>query len=187
MAASKIAKLSKLQTKGPRLGLARGLLYGEPVGGPSIARSSWALGRRSFVAFVTLLATSCISPTLPPDDPPRPEVEIGNGVVLLTGVVPQPNSVVFAQNNRTGLIFGQETATGFYSFSVEAEPCDPLDLWYTAGIFRSSPIRFVPAALSRPALPRSECLGATPPRQAPPDAGEDRPVVPDAGTPTDAD
>lgn len=183
-----MAKFSKSLTKDCWLGLARGLLYGAPVGGPSIARSSWALGRRSFVGLVTLLATSCISPTLPPDDPPRPEVEIGNGVVLLTGAVPLPSSSVFAQNNRTGLIFGQETATGFYSFSVEAEPCDPLDLWYTAGTFRSSPIRFVPAALSKPALPRSECFGASAPMPAAPDAGEEaRPVTPDAGTPTDAE
>jgi hypothetical protein len=134
---------------------------------------------------LALLVPGCISPTLPPDDPPRPEVEIGNGVVLLSGAVPEANSYVFAQNNRTGLIFGEETATGIYRFSVEAEPCDNLDLWYTAGAFRSSPLRFVPAALSDPPLPRSVCFGTTPPAaQTQPDADA---ASPDAGAAAEAE
>jgi hypothetical protein len=127
----------------------------------------------------------CISPTLPPDDPPRPQVELGDGVVFLRGAVPVGPSSVFAQNNRTGLIFGQDTLDGTYGFSVEAEPCDNLDLWYTDGVFRSSPLRFVPAALSEPPLPRSVCFGATTPPRAELDAG-DAPPATDAG-PADAD
>ncbi len=111
--------------------------------------------------------TGCISPTLPPDDPPQPEVELlGGGEVLLRGVVPAWPASVLARNERTGLIFGQDTLDGFYSFVVLAERCDPLELWYTTGSFRSSPLRFVPAALTDPPLPRSVCVTAAQPELA---------------------
>jgi hypothetical protein len=167
-----MAKSSKSLVAERWLGLARGLLYGAAVGRPTTARSAWASGRRSFFVVVcALLVPACISPTLPPGDPPRPAVELGEGVVVLRGAVPQWPSSVFAQNNRTGLIFGQETLDGSYDFTVEAQPCDDLDLWYTTGVFRSSPLRFVPAALTDPPLSRSICFGATPPAEAEPDAG----------------
>jgi hypothetical protein len=151
----------------PRLGLARGLLYGSPVGRRSSARSPGATGRRSFVAALALALSGCISPTLPPDDPPLPEVELlGEGQMLLRGAVPAWPASVLARNDRTGLIFGQDTFDGFYEFRVSAEVCDPLELWYTTGGFRSSPLRFVPAALTDPPLPRSVCITAAQPEPA---------------------
>jgi hypothetical protein len=149
------------------LGLARGLLYVRVVGRRSTARFPGASGRRSFVAALALALSGCISPTLPPDDPPLPEVELlGEGQVLLTGAVPSWPASVFARNDRTGLIFGQDTFDGLYGFRVLAERCDPLELWYTTGGFRSSPLRFVPAALTDPPLPRSVCFTAAQPEPA---------------------
>jgi hypothetical protein len=111
---------------------------------------------------------------LPPDDPPRPEVELlGGGVVLLSGVVPGWPASVLARNDSTGLIFGQDTVDGFYSFEVLAERCDPIELWYTTGGYRSPPLRFVPAALTDPPLPRSVCFTAAQPEPAVPSASED--------------
>ena len=126
---------------------------------------------------MALALSGCISPTLPPDDPPLPEVELlGDGQVLLSGAVASWPSSVFARNDRTGFIFGQDTLDGLYSFRVLAERCDPLELWYTTGGFRSSPVRFVPAALTNPPLPRSVCITAAQPEPAeaePGDAGVD--------------
>lgn len=119
------------------------------------------------VAALALALSGCISPTLPPDDPPRPEVELlGEGHVLLRGVVAAWPASVFARNDSTGLIFGQDTLDGFYSFEVLAERCDPIELWYTTGGFRSSPVRFVPAALTDPPLPRSACFTTAQPEPA---------------------
>jgi hypothetical protein len=110
---------------------------------------------------------------LPPDDPPLPEVELlGDGLVLLSGAVPAWPSSVFARNDRTGLIFGQDTPDGLYSFRLLADRCDPLELWYTTGGFRSSPVRFVPAALTDPPLPRSACVTAAQPEPGQDDAAD---------------
>lgn len=104
---------------------------------------------------------------MPPDDPPLPEVELlGDGQVLLRGAVPSWPASVFARNDRTGLLFGQDTFDGFYAFRVLAERCDPLELWYTTSGFRSSPVRFVPAALTDPPLPRSVCINVGQPEPA---------------------
>lgn len=122
---------------------------------------------------LALALSGCISPTLPPDDPPLPEVELLDaGQVLLSGAVPLSPSSVFARNDRTGFIFGQDTLDGMYSFPVLAERCDPLELWYTTGGFRSAPLRFVPAALTNPPLPRSVCFTAAQPEPAEGELGD---------------
>jgi len=91
---------------------------------------------------------ACVSPTLPPDDPPEPEVELGVGVAYLRGAVPAAPAFVFVHNQATGLLFGQRTPTGAYAFQVEAEECDLLALWYEAGSFQSSAITFFPAVVA---------------------------------------
>ena len=91
---------------------------------------------------------ACVSPTLPPDDPPEPEVELGVGVAFLRGAVQAAPAFVLVHNRTTGLVFGQRTPTGAYAFEVEAEECDLLALWYEAGSFQSTAITFFPAVAS---------------------------------------
>ena len=112
-------------------------------------------------------ALGCVSPTLPPDDPPEPDlVELGMGVARLSGHVGRAPSFVFVHNRVNGLIFGQRTTDGAYDFEVETEPCDPLALWYSAGVFQSTTIIFQPAEL---AGQRGACAsGSAPPGE---DAG----------------
>jgi hypothetical protein len=90
----------------------------------------------------------CVSPTLPPDDPPEPEVELGVGVAYLRGAVAAAPAFVLVHNRATGLIFGQRTATGAYAFEVQSEPCDLLALWYESGSFQSSAVTFFPAEVA---------------------------------------
>jgi hypothetical protein len=135
--------------------------------------------RRVFVVACALLGVSCITPTLPPDDPPLPKVELlGQDTVLLSGVVPHAPASVFARNRSSGLIFGETTPDGLYDFEVKATPCDTLDFWYRSATFQSSPIRLVPGQLSEPPVPSSACSsevqGASPSGTEPlPDAGSD--------------
>lgn len=103
---------------------------------------------------------SCVSPTLPPDDPPAPDVELGRGVAFLRGSVAVAPAFVLVHNRDTGLIFGQRTASGPYAFEVIAEPCDRLALWYEAGSFRSSAVAFQPAVA---AGDRSACRAGSAP------------------------
>jgi hypothetical protein len=102
---------------------------------------------------------ACVSPTLPPDDPPEPEVELGVGVALLRGAVPAAPAFVLVHNRETGLVFGQRTPTGAYAFEVEAEGCDLLSLWYETSSFQSTAITFFPAVA---AGARNDCRGADP-------------------------
>lgn len=106
--------------------------------------------RRGFRVFAWALGAAwigCVSPTLPPDDPPEPEVELGAGVAYLRGAVAAAPAFVLVHNRATGLIFGQRTATGSYAFEVVTEPCDTLALWYEAGSFQSSAVLFRPAVV----------------------------------------
>ncbi len=96
---------------------------------------------------VALWAAGCVTPTLPPDDPPEPDVELGVGVARLSGFVGSAPAFVIVHNRVSGLIFGERTLTGAYDFEVTTEPCDLLALWYTAGSFQSSSITFRPAEL----------------------------------------
>ena len=112
------------------------------------------------------LAAGCITPTLPPDDPPVPDVELGVGVARLRGYVGSGEpAYVLVHNRVSGLVFGQRTATGAYDFEVSTAPCDLLALWYTAGSFQSSAVTFKPGEIARV---RGGC-----PSSEPPDAGAD--------------
>lgn len=104
-----------------------------------------------------LAAASCITPTLPPDDPPAPEVELGVGVARLQGHVGAGPAFVLVHNRASGLVFGERTPSGAYDFEVRTEPCDVLALWYTMGSFQSPSITFRPAEL---AGPRGSCSSA---------------------------
>lgn len=103
---------------------------------------------------------ACVSPTLPPDDPPVAEVELGVGVAYLRGAVPAAPAFVLVHNRATGLLFGQRTATGAYAFEVQAQGCDLLALWYETGSFRSTAITFFPAVA---AGARNDCREADSP------------------------
>jgi hypothetical protein len=100
------------------------------------------------VWLLLVLGLACVSPTLPPDDPPEPEVELGVGVAYLRGAVAAAPAFVLVHNRATGLISGQRTLTGAYAFEVRTEPCELLALWYEAGSFRSSAITFFPAEVA---------------------------------------
>jgi hypothetical protein len=89
----------------------------------------------------------CITPTLPPDEPPAPAVELGVGVARLSGHIGTGPAFVLAQNRVSGLVFGERTLTGAYDFEVRTEPCDPIVFWYTMGSFQSPAITFRPAEL----------------------------------------
>ncbi len=114
------------------------------------------------------LILACVTPTLPPDDPPEPEVELGVGVARLSGHIGEAGpAFVLVHNRVSGLVFGQRTLTGAYDFEVRTEPCDPLQLWYTVSGFQSTAISFQPAEL---AGRRGECSSAAVPA-GPIDAG----------------
>lgn len=112
-----------------------------------------------------LAYVSCVSPTLPPDEPPAPAVELGEGVAYLRGAVPEAPAFVLVHNRDSGLIYGQRTATGAYAFEVGAEECDLLALWYQAGSYQSTAVVFRPAIA---AGDRGACRDAS----EPPDAGD---------------
>ena len=105
------------------------------------------------------LVVGCITPTLPPDDPPVPDVELGVGVARLRGAVGDGEpAYVLVHNRVSGLVFGQRTATGAYDFEVPTAPCDLLALWYTVGSFQSSAVTFKPGEVAgvRGSCPSSE-------------------------------
>jgi hypothetical protein len=113
----------------------------------------------------------CLSPTLPPDDPPAPDTAVlGTGTALLSGHVGEGPAFVFVQNRVTDLVFGQRTPTGAYSFEVQTGPCDELRLWYSAGVFQSTSVLFVAAEVAgQPELCRES---AAQPQRREADAGE---------------
>lgn len=106
------------------------------------------MGRKTWLAGLLVALGACVSPTLPPDDPPEPSVELGVGVARLSGHVGEGPAFVLVHNRDSGLVFGQRTASGAYDFEVPAEPCDLLALWYAAGLFQSTQVRFRPADLA---------------------------------------
>jgi hypothetical protein len=120
----------------------------------------WAAFRVGWLILLLAFA-GCITPTLPPDDPPEPDVELGVGVVRLRGHVGAGPSFVLAHNRVNGLVFGERTPTGEYDFEVLGEPCDLFALWYTMGAFQSPAITFRPAEIVGQ---RGECsdVGAAP-------------------------
>jgi hypothetical protein len=106
----------------------------------------WAAFRVGWLLLLLGLA-GCITPTLPPDEPPEPDVELGAGVARLRGHVGAGPSFVLVHNRVNGLVFGERTPTGQYDFEVVTEPCDLLALWYTMGAFQSSAVTFRPAEI----------------------------------------
>jgi hypothetical protein len=126
-----------------------------------MARKGFLAGLRASWLALTFAVGACITPTLPPDEPPAPEVELGTGVARLYGHVGVGPVFVFAHNRVNGLVFGERSATGAYDFEVRSEPCDTLALWYTMGSFQSPAVTFRPAEV---AGSRGEC--STPPGDA---------------------
>jgi hypothetical protein len=90
------------------------------------------------------LAAGCLSPTLPLPPPAQPEVAtVGQGLVELSGNVPEPNAEVFAANDTTELYAGSHAdTTGAYRFRIGAEPGDPMRLWYVVGMEKSDTVAF---------------------------------------------
>src|SRR4249920_1918025 len=103
---------------------------------PSRARRSWIVG-------LALALTGCLAPTLPLPPPAKPDVtDQGNGTVELSGSV-TAQSQVFALNNTTNQIAGQQTATGAYKFIIPAQKGDDITFWYQAGNEESPYIDFL--------------------------------------------
>lgn len=123
---------------------------------------NWAMFKAPIrsVLVVAALVSGCATPTLPPDDPPEPDVELGVGVARLRGHVGAGPSFVLVHNRVSGLVFGQRSVAGQYDFEVQAEPCDLLALWYTMGTFQSTSTTFRPAEV---AGPRGSCGAGEPP------------------------
>jgi hypothetical protein len=90
---------------------------------------------RRFLLAAGLLAAGCYAPTLPLPPPQKPEVTMTeSGAFRLRGGV-EPNAQIFALNERTLLIDGQQTGrSGRYDFELrEAAPGDLMQLWYQVG------------------------------------------------------
>lgn len=80
--------------------------------------------------------SACLSPTLPPLPPPsEPEMHYeAAGELRLQGSVTAHRSVtVIAINNHSGAVGGRVVRDGKYSFLIEAEPGDEIELWYEFG------------------------------------------------------
>ena len=92
-----------------------------------------------------VIASACLSPTLPLPPPSKPEVEgpTANGQVRLSGEV-QGGAEIMAANLRTKEIRGQITGTdGLYSFWIAAQVGDEIVLWYAVGNKESPNTNFV--------------------------------------------
>jgi hypothetical protein len=118
---------------------------------------SWRAGVRLAFLAAILWVQGCVTPTLPPDDPPEPDVELGNGVARLRGYVGAGPAYVLVHNRVSGLVFGERTPDGAYDFEVQTGPCDQLALWYTRGTFQSSAVTFRPAEIDGT---RGSCSGS---------------------------
>jgi hypothetical protein len=111
------------------------------------AGARW-LGRRALfavLALAVLLASACLSPTLPLPPPNRPDTIEGpdqNGYVRLTGAV-APNSRAHAMNRRTGSgVFDDTGDDGRYDMMLQALPGDQIVLWYMLQGENSQSVRF---------------------------------------------
>jgi len=113
--------------------------------------------RRRILPTMLVLAAGCLSPTLPLPPPADPEIEVvSEGIVELSGEVPEPSVPVIAQNVRTEVFAGEMAdERGAYRFQIAAEPGDPMRLWYTKNLDKSEEARFsIPeAGLPAPPLP----------------------------------
>ena len=89
---------------------------------------------RRFVLWAAagVLASGCLSPTLPLPPPAVPDIkDVGSGQYELSGTLPEPGFVL-ALNKRTNVVSGQ-LATEAYVIRIEAQPEDPMQLWYETG------------------------------------------------------
>ncbi len=94
----------------------------------------WRLSRRLLLAFATasVMATSCISPTLPLPPPEVPEItQVGAEQYRLQGTLPVEGSVI-VQDARTSLIYGQANVTS-YDLVISARDGDSIVFWYDVG------------------------------------------------------
>ena len=97
----------------------------------------------------SLLASGCLSPTLPLPPPSRPDITPpdSRGLSTLSGRVPS-GTTALAQNLANGKLVGQVTdETGFYELQILAESGDRIALWYR-DVYRdsSSTVILVPPA-----------------------------------------
>jgi hypothetical protein len=90
---------------------------------------------RRWLLLGAVVALGCYSPTLPLPPPVKPDITLTTtGVYRVHGGV-VPNAQVFALNERTNLLDGQQTGeNGVYDFELhEAQAGDVFTLWYQAG------------------------------------------------------
>lgn len=113
--------------------------------------------RRRVLPTLLVVVAGCLSPTLPLPPPADPEIEVvSQGLVELSGEVPEPSVPVIAQNVRTEVFAGEMAdERGAYRFQIAAEPGDPMRLWYTHSLDKSEEAKFsIPeVGLPAPALP----------------------------------
>ncbi len=87
----------------------------------------------------------------------------GEGLVILSGTVPEPGVPVMAVNNETGVYAGDDAdGAGWYEFQIAAKPGDRMEIWYLVGNHRSDDRRFE--------IPRFGLETMAPPTVSPPDA-----------------
>jgi hypothetical protein len=105
------------------------------------AMSGWSRRRILQWAAVALLATGCLSPTLPLPPPSPPDVtNIGEGQFRIQGSIPVVGTALI-RNTRTQLVYGQaETQT--FDIVVAAESGDRMILWYESSGDTSDPVQF---------------------------------------------
>ncbi len=109
---------------------------------------AWSLGLSS------LLVAGCYSPTLPLPPPSQPEITAPNdaGMIEIRGAV-RPRSEVFAKNQRSLEIVGEETgSSGLYELTMMAESNDRIIVWYKDGSEESEFVELL-------VLPRVEAQG----------------------------
>lgn len=102
--------------------------------------------RRWFLTVGAAILTGCLSPTLPMPPPSKPDIEGPDerGVVVLSGHV-LPESHVYADNENTGLSYGQiaDAVTGAYRFPILASVGDGISMFYRLNGDSSTTLRFV--------------------------------------------
>jgi len=105
--------------------------------------------RLALAVLLGALPAACLSPTLPLPPPSKPEKIEGpdaQGIVTLTGTLPQPRARAIVFNQREGDI-DQTGADAAYVLRIPAAPGEELEFWYEIGLERSPSIVFlVPAA-----------------------------------------
>ena len=102
------------------------------------------LPRRLLLVGFGLFGFSCLAPTIPMPPPSRPDIEgpDAEGLVVLTGAA-EPGAHVYAENERTGDIRGQRTATGEYRIVIGARVDDWMSLFYIHNSEVSPSVRFI--------------------------------------------